>query len=138
MPSIDKVSRLFKALAHDDVAGAKDVASQIAAVEEKKGHFTAARTLRGSLANGTQRPGASGFLSSALALRETTINFQDVALRTTTLTKLNEVVKEFRVRELLAGHGLRRRSKILFHGPPGCGKSLSAQALANESGLPLY
>jgi len=138
MPSIDRVSKLFKALAHDDFAGAKEAAVQIAAVEEQKGHFTAARLLRGSLANGTQGIGAPGFLSSALSLREPVIRLHDVALRLTTRTKLNEVVKEFRVRDVLAGRRLRRRSKILFHGPPGCGKSLSAQALANESGLPLY
>jgi AAA+ superfamily predicted ATPase len=27
---------------------------------------------------------------------------------------------------------------LLFHGPPGCGKSLTAKALANELGLPLF
>ncbi len=138
MPSIDKVSRLFKALAHDDVVGAKEVASQIAAVEEQKGHHMAARLLRGSLANGTQTIGAPGFLSSALLRRQTSVRLDDVALRTSTRTRLNEVLKEFRVRDLLAERRLRRRSKILFHGPPGCGKSISAQALAGESGLPLY
>ena len=34
--------------------------------------------------------------------------------------------------------GIRRRSKLLFVGPPGCGKSFTAQAIANELDLPLF
>lgn len=34
--------------------------------------------------------------------------------------------------------GVKPMSGILFHGPPGCGKTKLAQAIANETGLPFY
>ncbi|MHB8956033.1 MAG: AAA family ATPase [Pirellulaceae bacterium] len=34
--------------------------------------------------------------------------------------------------------GLQPRSKLLFYGVPGCGKSLTARALAHELGIPIY
>lgn len=34
--------------------------------------------------------------------------------------------------------GVKPMSGILFHGPPGCGKTKLAHAIANETGLPFY
>ncbi len=39
--------------------------------------------------------------------------------------------------ELLASYGLRPISRLLFCGPPGCGKTLAAEVLASELGLQL-
>ncbi len=46
--------------------------------------------------------------------------------------------KEYAARARLATYGLRARKRILFYGPPGCGKSLGAERLAWSVGLPLY
>ena len=48
------------------------------------------------------------------------------------------IEKEYAARSRLAMFGLRPRSRILLHGPPGCGKSLGAERLAWASGLPLH
>ena len=48
------------------------------------------------------------------------------------------IEKEYAARSRLALFGLRPRSRILLHGPPGCGKSLGAERLAWASGLPLH
>jgi len=48
------------------------------------------------------------------------------------------IEKEFVARERLASYGLKPRQKILFYGPPGCGKSMGAERLAWDIGLPFY
>jgi len=52
--------------------------------------------------------------------------------------KFRRIEKEFVARERLAKHGLRPKQKILFFGPPGCGKSMGAERLAWNIGLPFY
>lgn len=48
------------------------------------------------------------------------------------------VEREFVSRDRLAEYGLRPRSKILLYGPPGCGKSMGAERLAWNIGLPFF
>ena len=47
------------------------------------------------------------------------------------------LLEEFRRNDLIRSHGLRVRSKLLFCGPPGCGKTLCAEVFAHEAHLPL-
>lgn len=47
------------------------------------------------------------------------------------------LIEEFRGGDLLRRHGLTVRSKLLFCGPPGCGKTLTAEVFAHELGVPL-
>lgn len=53
-------------------------------------------------------------------------------------TRFCRIEKEFAARTRLAAHGLHPRQRILLHGPPGCGKSLGAERLAWNTGLPLF
>lgn len=50
---------------------------------------------------------------------------------------LISVADEFRRGDEIRRHGLPVRSKLLFCGPPGCGKTLCAEVLAAELRLPL-
>jgi len=50
--------------------------------------------------------------------------------------KIRRIEKEFAAKERLAHHGLKYRQKILFYGGPGCGKSMSAERIAWNLGLP--
>jgi len=149
MPTIEQLSKLFKALAHKDLDAAERQASAIAADEERKGHTTAAQLLKGALsANGAQsileRPsqtaknGTAALLTGALSERTGTVCLDDVVLRPEARRVLEEIGREFHGQVELRTRGIRRRSKLIFHGPPGCGKTLTAQALANALRLPMY
>lgn len=48
-----------------------------------------------------------------------------------------QTLREWRRAELLRTHGLQPRRRLLFCGPPGCGKTLCAEVLAQELGLSL-
>lgn len=65
------------------------------------------------------------------------VTFDDIILRPQSRTSIERIIEEFKNTELLRTHGLRPKNKLLFVGPPGCGKTLCAKIIANELGLPL-
>jgi len=61
----------------------------------------------------------------------------DIVLSRTNQQLLLAVLDEYRNRNFIHSHGLYVQSKLLFCGPPGCGKTLCAEIFAHEIGLPL-
>lgn len=51
--------------------------------------------------------------------------------------RFQRIEREYAARDRLAHHGLCYRQKILLYGLPGCGKTLGAERLAWNTGLPL-
>lgn len=72
-----------------------------------------------------------------LEIVEARRELDELVLSPQTRNALNRVVTEWRKGDLLKAHGLRPVSKLLFYGPPGCGKSVAAEALAKALYLPL-
>lgn len=152
MAKIDRLAKLFQALAHGDNARAEKVAAEICADEEQRGHHSAARLLRGALrknGNGAMRPAeqwgtaldafsSQPLPSAALTALPHTVGLGDVVLKKRWRDELSSFVREWHRRSVLEKRGIRRRTKLFFFGPPGCGKSLTARALAKEMALPLY
>jgi len=62
---------------------------------------------------------------------------RDIVLNQDTEAILKRVISENRARGRLEKFGVRPRRRLLFHGAPGCGKTLGAAVLAGEMGLPL-
>jgi SpoVK/Ycf46/Vps4 family AAA+-type ATPase len=52
--------------------------------------------------------------------------------------RFTKIEAEFAAQHRLAAHGLQPSRRILFYGPPGCGKTLGAERLAWATGLPLH
>ena len=150
MPTTRKLADLFRALAAEDVGGATAVAAQICTGEEQKGHRSAARLLRGALhANGNaaftgqivrgiEPLNGAGILSTALVRLPPDVHLSDVVLASSARREIEGVILEWKRRDRLHRHGITPRSKLLFHGPPGCGKSFTARALGQELQLPVY
>jgi SpoVK/Ycf46/Vps4 family AAA+-type ATPase len=147
--SINKLSKLFGALSEQNVLRAEEIAADIVKDEEHKGHHGAARLLKGSLhpngGNGSSarngyydHPVFGRLLSEALSPQVLTTHLSDVSLRPTTRAELHTVIKEWRNHSALEAAGIPRRSRLFFHGPPGCGKSLTAKALGLELSLPTF
>jgi AAA+ superfamily predicted ATPase len=149
MASIDELTRLFRVLAAEDWERAKSLAFDIADGETQKGHHTAAQILRGALnPNGTSpAKNGNGFiesrshvtlLSDALAPAPNPIPLDSVMLRPRWKRELLAIVEEWQKRDGLREKGIRRRTKLFFFGPPGCGKSLAARAIGHAMSLPTY
>lgn len=63
--------------------------------------------------------------------------FSEIILKRGTENVVQGILEENRKSELLRTHGLSPKKKLLFCGPPGCGKTLCAEIISRELGLPL-
>lgn len=126
-----------------------DAAREIIEEERRKHHPTLASELLRILNNGVVA--ASPNLMSPLPppprdqdrrialleLRYPDRFLKDLVLDPALTEMLQRVLQEFRCWDVLEANGLTPSHKILFCGPPGCGKSVTAEAIAGELGLPL-
>jgi SpoVK/Ycf46/Vps4 family AAA+-type ATPase len=146
------LKKLFYSYAHGDNDTFQKVATEIIRDEESKNNRVLADALRRNL---QAKPSNFSSASDAEARRLAVIPFEkekhlplvetvvpdrkasELILNRANQHLLLSLVKEFRQRDRLGAHGLRPRSRLLFFGPPGCGKTLCAEVFANEVKLPL-
>lgn len=72
-----------------------------------------------------------------MTTREPQIGFADLLLPKETRRLFGEVHLEIRREDFLVLHGIAPRRTLLFVGPPGTGKTATAEAVADELGRPL-
>lgn len=127
------------------------VAMQAAAHEARLGHATIAQQLRDLIDEAKRRSSAvqhrggqlvvlepRGELANLLLVQTPTIRLCDMALPEVLDERLKRVLLEQRQQKTLREHSLSPRRKLLFIGPPGSGKTMTASALAGELHLPLF
>lgn len=124
------------------------VAEQIIVEEEQKNNRVLARSLRKTLDNASTRPAAPKALAPLIPFPDAAGDFvervepehtkNDIVLSDANVRVFLGLMREFRRADDIRRHGLPVRSKLLFCGPPGCGKTLCAEVFAAELGLALF
>jgi SpoVK/Ycf46/Vps4 family AAA+-type ATPase len=140
MSKVRTLSELFRALGGQDLRAATVLATRIADEEERLGHRSAAALLRGALnsrSNVLQLPASQLEIEKTLIAEKPGPPLQTVVLNPTARRELSMVCDEWHFRQELQEHGVPRRAKLVFSGPPGCGKTLTARSLGAELNLPV-
>lgn len=152
MASAEHFKSLLRHYLDGDEAALYSTAMQVAAHEAKLGHSRLARELRELIdqakSKGTLAPESAeqpvpisrprGELASLLTADHPKTQIVDMVLTEDLREALERVVTEQRRFSHIASYGLRPRARILFTGPPGTGKTMSAESLAGELRLPLF
>ncbi len=129
----------------------RSVALVVIAEEKRKNNHRLAKDLMRILENGGPtlpvRPVGSMLADSLptdrerqtclVDVRQPDRRIQDILLTKDSSGIVERVLQENRKAEVLRVHGLQPATKLLFCGPPGCGKTLCSEIIASELGLPL-
>ena len=149
MSNVKQIIAMLRSRADGDEEAFYSIALQIAASEARQGHRQTAEDLRAEVDKARTRGsrGASipikfasprGSVEGLLEMREPRFKLNHVVLGDRTLVGLGDVLRQQRKRDWLREHGKTPNRRILFVGPPGSGKTMSAEAMAGELHLPLF
>lgn len=150
MASAAQIKALLRSHADGDEPQFYAVALQVAAAEARKGHADLAKELRNIVERLQQKKGnlatrenllhiaePQGEVADLLSVRQPATRLSDLILDDAASVHVRRVLNEQRHLDKLRSHGLRPRQTLLLTGPPGCGKTLTASAIAGELSLPL-
>ena len=150
MAAADQIKSLIKSFADGDDARFYATAMQIAASEARNGHTALAEELKklidkakaGKSLLGVIKPfplnATQKELNDLLELVHPNEKLREMVLIPEIEKALKRVLDEQREMEVLRQNNLFPRKNLLFIGPPGCGKTLSARVLASELAIPLF
>ena len=147
--SAKQILALVRSRAEGDEEAFYSIALQIAASEARQGRRETAEQLRAEIdkARASQSRGASvpiqfasprGNIEGLVEMRNPRFKLKDVVLAPDLLSRFNDVLRQQRRRDWLREHGRYPSRRVLFVGPPGSGKTMTAEAVAGELQLPLF
>ena len=145
--------RLFKAIYTEDIVSLKKIAITIIQEERKLGHNVLADSLEKLTI--TEKPkytlfdsrrNETGLASLPKSKRNNSqlVSYipreqlkHHMVLPESVEERLLSIEQEYAARERLRKYNLVPKRKVLLYGPPGCGKTMSAERIAWNLGLPL-
>ena len=145
----EHVKALVRRHMDGDDDGFYAVALQLAARASREGKSQFAQELR-DLVESAKAPPLSpmlrpvplalprGELAGLMSVSYPEPSLESMTLATPVLERLRRVLAEQRQRDRLSEHGLDPIHRLLLLGPPGIGKSMSAEVLAHELHVPLF
>lgn len=147
----ENLSRLFKAFKENNQVEFSKVAYDIIEDEKKKNHYLLADKLSRILfddnytlsisksrnINSRQLPTDKETGFQLLEMKFSKVLLDDIILTPDNKEKIEDIILEFEQKEILQTYKLNPKTKVLFCGPPGCGKTVTAESIANELQLPL-
>ncbi len=149
MASAKILRQLIRAGASGDTAAFKDASESIIQEERQKQHHLLANDLERILQGDahTPTPLRAGIRERIpfdserglplLSVREPLHQLDEVVLPAAGRMVIEDILEQHRRGDVLRSYGLRPVDKVLFYGPPGCGKTLTAEMLASELDRPL-
>jgi SpoVK/Ycf46/Vps4 family AAA+-type ATPase len=72
-----------------------------------------------------------------LDIRQPQRSLEELILPEQSIVAIEELLEEHRRQDLLRSYGMQASGKVIFYGPPGCGKTLAAETIAFELDHPL-
>lgn len=149
MSSSKQILALIKSRSEGDEEAFYSIALQIAASEARQGRRQVAEELRSEIdkARATNSRGASvpiqfanprGNIEGLVEMRTPRYKLKDVVLASELVARFDDMLRQQRRRDWLREHGRVPSRRLLFVGPPGSGKTMTAEAVAGELQLPLF
>jgi len=149
----DLIRRMILAHQNSDRGAFNAVVQELVSEAKKKNHHLYARDIERILLNGLAAEGefheipkrAYPYMDAPLdqerglqllEVREPRRQLGELVLSPDTREPLDRLLDECKHSDLLASHGIRSCRRILFFGPPGCGKTVAAECIAAELYMP--
>ncbi|XP_056291248.1 nuclear valosin-containing protein-like isoform X2 [Pseudoliparis swirei] len=111
--------------------------TDVSLLEPEKSHKKSKKKMKLSTETTESRIVVKKAKSKSLELHYPTLKFEDVGGNDETLTEVCRLLIHMRHPEVYQQLGMVPPRGFLLHGPPGCGKTLLAQAVAGELQLPM-
>jgi MoxR-like ATPase len=150
MPSGELLRQIFRGYVKRDDRVFRSAAEEMIRDERAKNHRLLADDLERILLNGyglsmerrllptlieVPKDKERGF--PLLDITEYSYEWDRIILSSKSERVLQQIALEHKKMDLLASAGVKPKQRVLFCGPPGCGKTLAAQVLASVLGYPL-